>query len=397
MVTGVQTCALPICCIHANQQHEHFGSVIQPIYQTSTFEFENCDQGGNRFAGKESGYIYSRLGNPTTNNLECKIANLEGAEACAVMSSGMGAIASTVLTLLKTGDHVIADNTLYGCTFSLFEHGLTKFGIEVDFIDTSIPGEVKKHLKPNTKLVYYETPANPTMKIIEHKRVVEEAHSQEGVLVVSDNTFSSPICTRPIEYGVDIVVHSMTKYLNGHSDVVAGCVCSRKEIIDRIKMEGIKDLTGSVMSPHDAFLVTRGLMTLELRVRQAAQNAQKVAEYLASNPKVLAVYYPGLKNHPGHDIAEKQMKYFGAMISFELKGGIEAGKALLNNLKVITLAVSLGSCESLIQHPATMTHACVSAEERHKAGVTDGLCRLSVGIENIDDIINDLKHAFEKV
>ncbi|KAH0792044.1 methionine gamma-lyase [Histomonas meleagridis] len=384
-------------CLHSNEQHDQFGAVVPPIYQTSTFKFDNCNQGGDRFAGKEKGYIYTRLGNPTICYLEGRIANLEGAEACAVTSSGMGAIASTVLTFVKAGDHVISDGTLYGCTVSLFEHQLRKFGVEVDFIDTSIPGEVKKHLKPNTKIVYYETPANPTMKIIEHKRVVEEAHSQPGVLVIADNTFSSPIVTRPIEHGVDLVVHSMTKYINGHTDVVGGCVCGKAEHIARIKGEGIKDITGSVLSPHDAFLVVRGLMTLELRVKRAAENAQKVAEYLAANPKVEHVYYPGLPTHPGHDIAKKQMNTFGSMMSFELKGGIEAGKALLDNLKLITLAVSLGGCESLIQHPATMTHACVSAEERHKDGITDGMCRLSVGIEDINDIINDLKQAFEKV
>ena len=403
-MTGVQTCALPILSkhfdtlsIHANQQHYALGAVVTPIYQSSTFEFENCDVGGARFAGTDPGPKYTRLGNPTNEVLEGKIAELEGAEACAVVSSGMAAISSTVFTLLKAGDHLISDNTLYGCTIDLFGEQLTKFGVQVEFLDLSIPGEVTKHLKPNTKIVYYETPSNPTLKIIDHKRVCEEAHKQKGVIVISDNTFASPILTRPMEYGVDIVVHSMTKYINGHTDVVAGCVCGKKDVITQIKNNGIKDITGAVMSPHDAFLVIRGLMTLDLRVRRAAENAQKIAEYLESNPKVEKVYYPGLKSHKGHEIAMKQMELGGSMISFELKGGLKAGKTLLDNLKLITLAVSLGGCESLIQHPASMTHAGVPADIRKQSGLTDGLCRFSVGIENVDDLINDLKQAFEKV
>lgn len=383
--------------VHANRQHDQYGAAVPPIYQTSTFEFKSAEQGGRIFGGEEKGFCYTRIGNPSIQNLEGKIAELEGAEDCAVTSSGMGAIGATVLTLLSNGDHLVADNCLYGCTFGLFEHTLPRFGIQVTFIDTSVPGAVRAALKPNTKIVYFETPANPTMKIVDIKRVVEEAHSQAGVLVIVDNTFASPLLTRPLSMGVDIVVHSMTKYINGHSDVVGGCSCGPKALISRVKMEGVKDITGAVMSPHDAFLVMRGLMTLSLRVRQASENAVKVAEFLHSHPAVDKVYYPGLASHPGHDIAKAQMAMFGSMISFELKGGLDAGRKLLNSMKLIVLAVSLGGCESLIQHPASMTHAGIPRDERLKAGLTDGLIRMSVGVEFVDDIINDLKQGLDQL
>jgi methionine-gamma-lyase len=384
-------------CLHANTMKDAYGAVIMPIYQTSTFVFDSCAQGGARFAGEESGYIYTRLGNPTTTNLEGKVAALEGAEACAATSSGIGAISSTIWTLLKAGDHIIADECLYGCTHSFFEHGLTKFGVEVDFINTAIPGNIKKHLKPNTKVVYFETPANPTMKIVDITRACEEAHSQEGVTVVVDNTFCSPIIQRPLEHGVDIVLHSATKYMNGHTDVVAGLICGTEKMINQIRMEGIKDMTGSVISPHDAFLIIRGLMTLSIRVKQECENAEKVAHFLREHPAVKKVLWPGFEDHPGHDIAKKQMHYYGSMMSFELKDGFEAGKKLLDNLNMITLAVSLGGCESLIQHPASMTHACVPKEEREAAGLTDGMIRLSVGIEDSKDLIEDLKQSLDKL
>nr|1E5E_A Chain A, METHIONINE GAMMA-LYASE [Trichomonas vaginalis G3]1E5E_B Chain B, METHIONINE GAMMA-LYASE [Trichomonas vaginalis G3]1E5F_A Chain A, METHIONINE GAMMA-LYASE [Trichomonas vaginalis G3]1E5F_B Chain B, METHIONINE GAMMA-LYASE [Trichomonas vaginalis G3] len=382
-------------CIHANPQKDQFGAAIPPIYQTSTFVFDNCQQGGNRFAGQESGYIYTRLGNPTVSNLEGKIAFLEKTEACVATSSGMGAIAATVLTILKAGDHLISDECLYGCTHALFEHALTKFGIQVDFINTAIPGEVKKHMKPNTKIVYFETPANPTLKIIDMERVCKDAHSQEGVLVIADNTFCSPMITNPVDFGVDVVVHSATKYINGHTDVVAGLICGKADLLQQIRMVGIKDITGSVISPHDAWLITRGLSTLNIRMKAESENAMKVAEYLKSHPAVEKVYYPGFEDHEGHDIAKKQMRMYGSMITFILKSGFEGAKKLLDNLKLITLAVSLGGCESLIQHPASMTHAVVPKEEREAAGITDGMIRLSVGIEDADELIADFKQGLD--
>lgn len=381
--------------IHYPHHKDPTGAVITPIYQSSTFVFDSAEQGGRRFAGQEEGYIYTRLGNPTTTTTEEKIAYLEHGEAAALTSSGMGAISSTMWTLLKTGDHVIADDTLYGCTHALFEHGLTKFGVEVTFLDTSVPGAVKGALKPNTKVVYFETPANPTMKCVDIERVVAEAKSQEGVMVVVDNTFSSPIICRPLDHGVDVVVHSVTKYINGHSDVVAGCVVSKKSIIAKIKGEGIKDMTGACPSPHDAYLITRGMMTLDLRVRKACKNAMKVAQFLEKHPAIACVNYPGLPGNKYHEVAKKQMDLFGAMISFELVGGLEAGKKLLNNLHIFVLAVSLGGCESLVEHPASMTHACVPREEREAAGLTDGLVRISVGVENVEDLIADLKQGLD--
>jgi methionine-gamma-lyase len=295
------------------------------------------------------------------------------------------------------GDHVVADNTLYGCTHSLLSHGFRKFGVEVTFIDASKPDAVRAAMKTNTKVVYFETPANPTLKVIDIRRVCEEAHAQEGVLVITDNTFASPIGTRPLEHGVDVVIHSVTKYLNGHADVIAGVVCGKKDFIRRVKMEGIKDMTGCVLSPNDAFLIQRGLMTLPLRVQRASENAMKVAEFLQSHPAVERVYYPGLKDHPGHDVAQKQMNFFGSVIAFELHSGFQGGIQLLNSLRVLVLAVSLGGCESLIQHPASMTHACIPRDERIEAGITDGMVRLSVGIENIEDIINDLKQGLDSL
>ena len=390
----VKTDKTATLAIHANPQKDQYGAIIPPIYQTSTFVFDNCDQGGNRFAGKESGFMYTRLGNPTIAALEGKIAILEHAEACAAAASGMGAIASTVWTILKAGDHMISDECLYGCTHGLFQEQLTKFGVEVDFIDTSIPGNIKKHLKPNTKLVYFETPANPTMKMIDIKLAAEEGHSQEGVMVVCDNTFCSPIVCNPIDFGVDCVVHSGTKYINGHTDVVCGFSCGKKAFIDKVKMEGIKDITGAVLSPHDAYLILRGTMTLDLRVKRAAENAMKVAKFLHEHPAVKRVYYPGLEDHPGHDIAAKQMRAFGSMISFDVDG-LEKAKCILDHCRLVALAVSLGGCESLIQHPASMTHAGVPKEEREAAGLTDNLIRLSVGIEDVDDIIADLKQALD--
>ena len=382
-------------CIHANHIKDQFGAVIPPIYQTSTFVFNSAEQGGKRFAGEESGFVYSRLGNPTIAHLEGKLAVLEHSEAAACTSSGMGAISATLFTLLKCGDHVIADDTLYGCTHCLMEHQFPRFGIKVDFIDCSKPEAVKNAMKANTKVVYFETPANPTLKIIDIADVSRQAHSQEGVLVIVDNTFSSPINTRPIDYGADVVVHSMSKYLNGHSDVLAGAVCSTHEIISLIKNVGVKDITGSVLSPHDGFLVIRGLMTLDLRVRKAAENAMKIAEFLEGHPAVSHVYYPGLKSHKGHEIAKKQMETFGSMITFEVKGGYSAGTKMLNHLDIISLAVSLGGCESLIQHPASMTHSCVPKKEREASGITDGMIRLSVGIESVEDLIYELKEALD--
>lgn len=383
--------------IHAGQEKNPFGALSTPIYQTSTFVFDSTEQGGARFAGKEEGYIYSRLGNPTTTVAEEKIAALECGEAAAATSSGMGAISSALWTLLRAGDHVIADKILYGCTFALLCHGMTRYGVEVEFLDTSDLEAVKKAMKKNTRVVYLETPANPNLKISDIEEIAKIAHTNEYTKVVVDNTFASPYLQKPLLLGADLVVHSATKYLNGHGDVIAGFVVGNKELITEVKLFGIKDMTGSVLGPTEAHLIIRGLKTFEIRMQRHCENAMKVAEYLNAHPKVSKVYYPGLKDYEGYEIAKKQMTGFGGMMSFELEGGFEAGKTLLNNLEMCALAVSLGDTETLVQHPASMTHSAYTKEELKEAGIPEGLVRLSVGLENIEDIIADLDKAFEKI
>ena len=383
--------------IHAGTLKNLYGTLAMPIYQTSTFIFDSAEQGGRRFALEEAGYIYTRLGNPTTTVLENKIAALEEGEAAVATSSGMGAISSTLWTVLKAGDHVVTDKTLYGCTFALMNHGLTRFGVEVTFVDTSNLDEVKNAMKKNTRVVYLETPANPNLKIVDLEALSKLAHTNPNTLVIVDNTFATPYMQKPLKLGADIVVHSVTKYINGHGDVIAGLVITNKELADQIRFVGLKDMTGAVLGPQDAYYIIRGMKTFEIRMERHCKNAKKVVEFLNKHPKIERVYYPGLETHPGHEIAKKQMKDFGAMISFELKGGFEAGKTLLNNLKLCSLAVSLGDTETLIQHPASMTHSPYTKEEREAAGITDGLVRLSVGLENVEDIIADLEQGLEKI
>ena len=383
--------------IHSGTVKNLYGTLAVPIYQTSTFIFDSAEQGGKRFALEEAGYIYTRLGNPTTTVLEEKIAALEEGEAAVAMSSGMGAISSTLWTILKAGDHIVTDKTLYGCTFALMCHGLTRFGVEVSFVDTSNLEEVKNAMKENTRVVYLETPANPNLKIVDLEEISKIAHTNPNTLVVVDNTFATPYIQKPLKLGVDIVVHSVTKYLNGHGDVIAGLVVTNKALADQIRFIGLKDMTGAVLGPQDAYYIVRGMKTFEIRMERHCKNAKVVAEFLDKHPKIEKVYYPGLETHEGYNIVKKQMKDFGGMISFELKGGYEAGKTLLNNLKLCSLAVSLGDTETLIQHPASMTHSPYTKEEREAAGITDGLVRLSVGLENVEDIIADLEQGLEKI
>ena len=393
----MKKCGLGTTAIHAGTLKNLYGTLAMPIYQTSTFIFDSAEQGGRRFALEEAGYIYTRLGNPTTTVLENKIAVLEEGEAGVAMSSGMGAISSTLWTVLKAGDHIVTDKTLYGCTFALMNHGLTRFGVEVTFVDTSNLDEVKNAMKKNTRVVYLETPANPNLKIVDLEALSKIAHTNPNTLVIVDNTFATPYMQKPLKLGADIVVHSVTKYINGHGDVIAGLVITNKELADQIRFVGLKDMTGAVLGPQDAYYIIRGMKTFEIRMERHCKNAKKVVEFLNKHPKIERVYYPGLETHPGHEIAKKQMKDFGAMISFELKGGFEAGKTLLNNLKLCSLAVSLGDTETLIQHPASMTHSPYTKEEREAAGITDGLVRLSVGLENVEDIIADLEQGLEKI
>ncbi|HHW98473.1 MAG TPA: methionine gamma-lyase [Firmicutes bacterium] len=381
--------------IHAGHPENAAGALVTPIYQASTFVFDSAEQGGRRFALEEGGYIYTRLGNPNTTELEEKIALLEGAEAAMATGSGMGAITSAFWTALKAGDHVVAADTLYGCTFAFLNHGLTRYGVDVTFVDVKDPENVRQALRPNTKVVYLESPANPTMDIADIETISKLAHTVEGCLVFVDNTYCTPYLQRPIELGADVVLHSATKYLNGHGDVIAGIVAGRKEFIDQVRLFGVKDMTGSVLSPFDAYLICRGMKTLALRMEKHCANAMRVAEFLEGHPAVDVVYYPGLKSFPQYELAKKQMKLPGAMIAFELKGGVEEGKKLMNNVKLCTLAVSLGDTETLIQHPASMTHSPYTKEEREAAGIPDGLVRLSVGLEDVEDIIADLKAVLD--
>ena len=385
--------------IHAgNVKDEQYGALTTPIYQTSTFVFDSCEQGGRRFAGAEAGYIYTRLGNPTVSVLENKVAALEGGEACVAAASGMGAISSTLWTIAGAGKHIVADGTLYGCTFALLNHGMSRYGVEVSFVDTSDLAAVKAALKENTCAVYLETPANPNLKITDIAAVAEVAHAYNpAIKVVCDNTFASPALQNPLALGADVVVHSATKYLNGHGDVIAGFVVGKADFIGEVRMFGLKDMTGAVMDPFAAYLILRGLKTLEIRMERHCANAKAIAEFLDKHPAVEKVYYPGLKGHVGHDIAARQMKDFGGMLSFEVKGGRAAGTKLVNSLHLITVAVSLGDAETLIEHPASMTHSTYTEEELAASGIPAGLIRLSAGLENAEDIIADLEQALAQL
>ena len=383
--------------VHVGAEKNMYGTLAAPIYQTSTFIFENAEQGGRRFALEEEGYIYTRLGNPTCNAVEQKVASLEGAEACVSASSGMGAITSAIWVCVQAGDHIVAGKTLYGCTYAFMEHGLKRYGVEVSFVDMRDPKEVEKAMRPNTKLVYVETPANPNMHVADIEAIAEITHRHEGCRLMVDNTFCTPYLCRPLEHGADMVVHSATKFLNGHGDVIAGFVVGTKEYIDQVRLLGIKDLTGSVLGPFEAFLINRGLKTLHVRMDRHCENAQKVAEYLEKHPKVESIAYPGLKSFPQYDLAKKYMKKPGSMIAFEVKGGLKAGRNLINNVHLCSLAVSLGDTETLIEHPASMTHSPYTPEERAASNIPEGLVRLSIGLEDAEDIIADLEKAFQKI
>jgi methionine-gamma-lyase len=379
--------------IHAGQKPDPLtGALSTPIYQTSTFVFNNAEQGAARFAQEESGYIYTRLGNPTQQQLEEKMAVLENGEAALATASGMTAIAASLWTICSSGDHIVAADTLYGCTFALLSHTMPRFGMEVTFVDASNPQNIINAMQSNTKVVYIESPANPTMTIIDITATARIAHDYHALLMV-DNTFMSPYCQRPLALGADIVVHSATKYINGHGDVIAGVIVGKKSCMDQVRFIGVKDITGGCISPFNAWLTLRGLKTLGVRMERHCSNALTVAKYLENHPMVEKVNYPGLPSHPQHELAQSQMSNFGAMLSFELTGGLAAGRTVMNNVKLCSLAVSLGDTETLIQHPASMTHSPIPYEERLKAGISDGLIRLSVGLEDTEDIVADLDQA----
>lgn len=381
--------------IHAGDYEDSLGSVVTPIYQTSTFKFRDAAHGGDCFAGRDDGYIYTRIGNPTINTFEEKIAELENGYRGIAFSSGMAAVSTVYMSLLSKGAHMISTDAVYGPSRAILERDFSRFGVEYDFIDTSNAELVKKYIRPNTKLIYIETPTNPTIMLTDLRRVAEIAH-EHNIPVCVDNTFSTPYLQKPLDLGADIVLHSITKFINGHADIVGGVLVTKdKELYDNLR----KTMTflGGNMDPHQAYMALRGVKTLALRMERSQENAQKIAEFLENHPKVDWVKYPGLKSHPHHELAKKQMSGFGAMISFELKGGFSAGEILMNNVKLAILAVSLGGVESLIQHPASMTHAGLSKEARLESGISDGLVRFSVGIEDLDDLIEDLEQGLAKI
>ncbi|MDI6846967.1 MAG: PLP-dependent aspartate aminotransferase family protein [Candidatus Bathyarchaeia archaeon] len=381
--------------VHAGQHPDPLtGSVSVPIYETSTFVFKSAEQGAARFAGTEEGYIYTRLGNPTIRALERNVAELENGEDARACASGMAAIHTAITSIVKKNDHVVATDCLYGGTLKLFSDILPKFGIEFTLVDSSNVAKVEAAIKENTKLIFVETPANPTLKLTD-LRAISEIAKEHDVTTMVDNTFMSPYFQRPLELGTDIVVHSLTKYLSGHSDIVGGIIVGSNHFFKTL--DPLLKNTGATLGPFEAWLTLRGIKTLPLRMERHNENAIKIAEFLETHPKIKKVYYPGLKSHPQHELARRQMSGFGGILSFELKGGLEAGRKLMNSVKLCLLAVSLGAVETLIQHPASMTHAIVPREERLKAGITDSLVRISVGIEDVTDIIQDLKQALEKI
>jgi methionine-gamma-lyase len=379
---------------HGYDPLDEHGALTPPLHLTSTFAFDTAEQGGRRFAGEEAGHIYTRISNPTTALLEDRMASLEGAEAGVATASGMGSITSVMWTFLKAGDEVITDKTLYGCTFAFMRDGLSRFGVDVTHVDLSDPKALAETISDKTRMVYFETPANPNMRLVDIAAISAIAKRHDALTVV-DNTYATPVITRPIEHGADIVLHSATKYLGGHGDLIAGIVVGSAEHMHEVRMIGVKDMTGAVLAPFNAHLILRGLKTLQMRVERHAASAALVADFLTTHEQVDVVHYPGLESFAQRDVAKAQMALSGGMIAFELKGGFQAGINLMNRLNLIRRAVSLGDAETLIQHPASMTHSTYTAEERHAHGISDGLVRLSVGLETPADIIDDLTQAFK--
>jgi methionine-gamma-lyase len=385
--------AIDTLCVHSGTIEDKMGAVVTPIYQVSTFKFQNAAHGAQLFRGEGEGYIYTRIGNPTVEALENSIAALEGGACGFACASGMAASHTLFTYLLKAGDHIVCSESVYGPTTTLLSTIHSRYGIDYTFVDSSNIEAVKAAMRPNTKLVFIETPGNPTLVMSDIAAIADIAHNSGAVLAV-DNTFMSPALQSPFEFGADYIVHSLTKFLNGHADVVGGVVILRNAS-EKAAFRKVMNHVGGVLDPFNAFLVGRGIKTLKIRMERHCQSALKVAQFLESHEKVAWVRYPGLKSHPQYELGKRQMKGDGGMISFELKGGLEAGIKLMDNVKIFALAVSLGGVESLIQHPASMTHATMSKEVREQAKITDGLVRISVGIEDVDELIEDLKQALE--
>ncbi|WP_295429624.1 methionine gamma-lyase [uncultured Thiodictyon sp.] len=377
---------------HGYDPLDHEGALNPPVYLNSTYAFPDIAEGQRRFRGESPGYIYSRVGNPTVSVLEARLASLEGGAAALATASGMGAITSTLWTLLAAGDAIVADQTLYGCTFAYLEHGLARLGIAVRFADLTRPAELAAALDAHTRVVFFESPANPNMRLVDIAAVSAIARGH-GALTIVDNTYCTPYLQRPLELGADLVVHSATKYLGGHGDLLAGAVVGSAELIQQIRFFGVKEMTGACISALDAYLVLRGLKTLELRMERHCDSAQTLAELLAGHPAVAQIWYPGLPSFPQGDLARRQMRRPGGMIALELRGGYAAGVRFMDALRLVTRAVSLGDCETLAQHPASMTHATYAPEERARHGISEGLVRLSVGLETCADLAADLRQA----
>lgn len=378
---------------HGYNALENQGALIPPIYLTSTFAFPTAEYGAACFAGEEDGHFYTRISNPTLALLEARMATLENGEASIAFSSGMGAIATTFWTLLRPGDELIVSRTLYGCTFALLHHGIGEFGIKVKHVDMTDMQALEAAISPATRMIYFETPANPNMQLVDIAAVARVAHAHPDITVVIDNTYCTPYLQRPLESGADVVVHSATKYLSGHSDITAGIVVTSQALASRIRLQGLKDLTGAVLSPHDAYLLMRGLKTLALRMDRHCSSAQVIAQYLENHPAVKSVSYPGLPSFAHYELAKFQMRQPGGMIAFELKGGLEAGRHFMNALQLISRAVSLGGAESLAQHPASMTHSAYTREERARHDISEGLVRLAIGLEDVEDLLADVEQA----
>jgi methionine-gamma-lyase len=381
--------------IHAGSIDDQFGSVTVPIYQTSTFKFRDAEHGAACFAGEDDGFIYSRINNPTIDSLERLVAELENGYRGIACSSGMGAVNTIYMSLLENGAHLISTAAVYGPSRSVIEKHYSRFGIEASYLDTCDLESITRAIRPYTKIIYIETPANPTMDIADLTAVAKIA-KEHNIITVVDNTFCSPYLQNPLDFGIDVVFHSVTKFLNGHADIVGGVIVAKEDRIYN-RLRDMMVIMGCNMDPHQAYMVIRGIKTLSIRMDRAQENAMKVAEFLENHPQVKWVRYPGLKSHPQYDLGQKQMKGPGAMISFELVGGLNAGKTLMNAVKLASLAVSLGGVETLIQHPASMTHSKMDRQSRSNSGITDGLVRFSVGIESVQDILNDLDQALSKI
>jgi methionine gamma-lyase len=381
--------------VHAGEKWDAMtGAAITPIYETSIFGFSSTKELIDVMGRKSAGYVYTRYGNPTWRAAEKKMAELEATEDAAVFSSGMAAIATTVFTLVSSGDHVVSTRDVYGGTLALFKNVLPKFSVQISLVEATNLREMESAIKDNTKMIFIETPTNPTLKIVDIPKLAGLAR-RKGIKVVVDNTLASPYNQRPIDLGADIVVHSATKYLGGHNDITAGVVAGSKDFIQKL-VEMRKHL-GGVLDPHAAWLLLRGLKTLALRMERHNSNGIQIAEYLQKHPKVKKVYYPGLQSHAQHSVAKRQMKGFGGVVSFEIKGNFETTTKFVDNLKLCYLAGSLGGVETLVMQPVTSSHYYVSKEDRAKAGITDELVRLALGIEDPEDIIADLDQAFKKI